>query len=93
MLMEERLCRLEPCGVEILRQKNTIKYPLSVVPSFIALCDEGPKAHVYFVCFLFMYSFFITEISSEDQIKIQGFLFDKMDLQGKMTLLINDLPN
>ena len=38
----------------MLRHQTQIKYPLSVVPSFIASCDEGPEAHSLF-CVFFIY--------------------------------------
>lgn len=42
---------LEPLGVANLRQKNTIKYSLSVVPSRAT----GPKAHNFLFCVFFIF--------------------------------------
>lgn len=42
--------RLDSCGVEILRQQNKIKYPLSVVPSFIAPCATKDQKHTFISC-------------------------------------------
>lgn len=81
--MEERLCRLEPCGVEILRQKNTIKYPLSVVPSFVAKAMKDQKHTFIFVCFL-LFNFmkiYLNKNGKLEYIKEIGFKLER-DMQS-----------